>query len=106
MTDQCSRCHGAKGGVPGNENVIDGKPVCDYCHAEELLALPAKPVTEWFALKDRKPTYSDGHPVLAYTGHTKWPPAEFVVWNYDYDDEQYLWSEVSHWRPLPEAPTP
>lgn len=31
--DGCEICHGAKGGVPGNENVIDGKLVCDYCHA-------------------------------------------------------------------------
>lgn len=29
--DGCTRCDGAKGGIPGNENVIDGKLVCDYC---------------------------------------------------------------------------
>lgn len=31
--DGCEICHGAKGGVPGNENRIGGKVVCDYCHA-------------------------------------------------------------------------
>lgn len=37
--DSCSRCHGAKGGVPGNENRMeDGTLLCDYCHAEDLLA--------------------------------------------------------------------
>ena len=38
--DKCEICHGARGGVPGNENVIEGGsgPVimCDYCHAEWL----------------------------------------------------------------------
>lgn len=36
--DACEICHGAKGGEPGNENIvpIDGKEtvMCDYCHAE------------------------------------------------------------------------
>lgn len=32
--DNCEICHGRKGGVRGNENVIDGKVVCDYCHAD------------------------------------------------------------------------
>jgi|GEM_PF-5424251 len=34
--DTCQICQGAKGGVPGNENVVDGVVVCDYCHAEQL----------------------------------------------------------------------
>jgi len=29
--DNCSICHGEKGGVKGNENIIDGKLICDYC---------------------------------------------------------------------------
>jgi hypothetical protein len=29
--DNCKLCLGAKGGVPGNENVIGGVVVCDYC---------------------------------------------------------------------------
>ena len=35
VLDNCSRCNGRSGGVPGNENVIDGKPVCDFCDAKE-----------------------------------------------------------------------
>jgi hypothetical protein len=34
--DGCTVCNGEKGGVPGNENVIDGKLVCDYCLAVML----------------------------------------------------------------------
>jgi hypothetical protein len=29
--DNCELCHGEKGGVLGNENVIEGRIVCDYC---------------------------------------------------------------------------
>jgi len=29
--DDCIRCQGRNGGVPGNENMVDGSPVCDYC---------------------------------------------------------------------------
>lgn len=32
-TDDCEICDGVRGGVPGNENVIDGVVMCDYCHA-------------------------------------------------------------------------
>lgn len=32
--DRCEVCHGMEGGIPGNENVVDGKIVCDYCHAK------------------------------------------------------------------------
>ena len=34
VRDNCSSCNGEKGGVPGNENIINGCQVCDYCHAE------------------------------------------------------------------------
>lgn len=34
--DKCSICHGSKGGVPGNENIVDGVVMCDYCHAERM----------------------------------------------------------------------
>lgn len=33
--DNCEVCRGARGGVLGNENVIAGVVVCDYCHADE-----------------------------------------------------------------------
>lgn len=32
--DTCVICQGRNGGVPGNENMIDGEPVCDYCTAQ------------------------------------------------------------------------
>lgn len=32
--DGCSNCGGLRGGVPGNENVVDGKLYCDYCDSE------------------------------------------------------------------------
>lgn len=34
--DNCSICHGSKGGVRGNENIVDGVVMCDYCHAATL----------------------------------------------------------------------
>ncbi|AFU88222.1 hypothetical protein CcrColossus_gp352 [Caulobacter phage CcrColossus] len=36
LRDDCSICQGRSGGVPGNENVIGGKLVCDYCHAADM----------------------------------------------------------------------
>lgn len=33
--DNCQVCRGARGGVLGNENVIAGVIVCDYCHADD-----------------------------------------------------------------------
>ncbi|HEV8364597.1 MAG TPA: hypothetical protein VGQ52_13870 [Gemmatimonadaceae bacterium] len=36
--DDCSRCHGERGGARGNENVVDGVLLCDYCHADDLRA--------------------------------------------------------------------
>lgn len=32
--DRCEICHGSKGGVLGNENILEGKRVCDYCHSD------------------------------------------------------------------------
>jgi hypothetical protein len=31
VLDNCERCKGRKGGVPGNENVVNGRVLCDYC---------------------------------------------------------------------------
>lgn len=28
----CELCHGERGGVAGNNNIIDGIVMCDYCH--------------------------------------------------------------------------
>lgn len=34
--DRCQACHGARGGVPGNENIVAGVILCDYCSAERM----------------------------------------------------------------------
>ncbi len=34
LPDNCQVCHGAKGGVRGNENRVHGIVCCDYCHAD------------------------------------------------------------------------
>lgn len=34
LPDNCQVCAGSKGGVRGNENIIGGRIVCDYCHAD------------------------------------------------------------------------
>ena len=40
LIDDCDICEGAKGGIPGNENLIrvDGEFVsmCDYCHSDHM----------------------------------------------------------------------
>lgn len=41
MRDGCEVCDGAQGGVPGNENRIEGRVVCDYCHAFYLKGVEA-----------------------------------------------------------------
>jgi len=34
--DKCEICHGKSGGVRGNENIIDGVIMCDYCTAKDM----------------------------------------------------------------------
>lgn len=34
LPDNCQICHGAKGGVRGNENRMNGIVCCDYCTAD------------------------------------------------------------------------
>jgi hypothetical protein len=34
--DNCEVCKGENCGVRGNENIIDGVTMCDYCHAKTL----------------------------------------------------------------------
>lgn len=36
VRDNCQECKGRRGGVPGNENVIGGLVLCDYCHAARM----------------------------------------------------------------------
>jgi hypothetical protein len=90
----CELCNGARGGVAGNNQIIDGKRVCDYCHADmmksdrssEVAALQAKidalmleycpnemtpeQVENW-AKHQRKATLD--HPSNTYENPTKTP---------------------------------
>ena len=34
--DDCEICRGMRGGVPGNENIVGGRVVCDYCHVTAM----------------------------------------------------------------------
>lgn len=36
LRDHCEICHGTRGGVRGNENRIEKKVMCDYCHVDYL----------------------------------------------------------------------
>lgn len=38
--DRCWICKGARGGVFGNENVVNGRLVCDGCTIDPLAPLP------------------------------------------------------------------
>ena len=38
--NHCQICSGTRGGIPGNNNVINGIAVCDYCHADILNGKP------------------------------------------------------------------
>lgn len=35
LRDNCEVCKGEKGGMLGNENIVRGIRMCDYCHASE-----------------------------------------------------------------------
>lgn len=39
--DRCQSCRGMRGGVRGNENVVDGVILCDYCSVERQKGRPA-----------------------------------------------------------------
>ena len=34
LPDNCEICNGERGGVRGNENIVNGKVVCDYCSVD------------------------------------------------------------------------
>jgi hypothetical protein len=34
--DTCSVCKGTRGGIRGNENIVDGVLICDYCDAKRM----------------------------------------------------------------------
>lgn len=33
---ECEDCGGTRGGVPGNENIVEGRVLCDHCTADRL----------------------------------------------------------------------
>jgi hypothetical protein len=78
--DACEICKGERGGVPGNENVVEGVTMCDYCHAERMMdreEIEMKPlpeygdhmtVEEWLAAVD-------SGCFIDYDGHGKWANA-------------------------------
>jgi len=37
LPDECEIEGCGRGGVRGNENIIDDKIVCDYCHIQQLM---------------------------------------------------------------------
>ena len=44
LPDKCEICKGRKGGVRGNENVVHGKLMCDYC---SMIASNEQPLNHW-----------------------------------------------------------
>jgi hypothetical protein len=61
--DACEICKGASGGEPGNENVIDGVVMCDYCHYKVLnpvlKELEVEAGKEFFQQLKNKATYTE-----------------------------------------------
>lgn len=55
IRDACQVCKGWRGGVPGNENIVRGVTMCDYCSAtvDDLARLGLMPPVE-VALKAGK----------------------------------------------------
>lgn len=37
LPDNCQVCGGREGGMLGNENIVDGVIMCDYCHAIDMV---------------------------------------------------------------------
>ena len=73
--DNCHRCHGAKGGVRGNENWVRGELLCDYCHAEDLMQSIARKAARFLRYQRRyarhKPTEKGRG--RTYLTHTLFP---------------------------------
>jgi len=36
LKDKCEVCHGKRGGTRGNENIVNGKIMCDYCDVDTM----------------------------------------------------------------------
>lgn len=46
LPDNCEKCHGKRGGVRGNENVVDGKVLCDSCSCDVDRQVEIQPVPD------------------------------------------------------------
>jgi hypothetical protein len=53
LPDKCEVCHGDEGGVRGNENILDGILMCDYCHVKALKRQRYLPRKYFMGRKDR-----------------------------------------------------
>jgi len=67
--DSCQFCLGAKGGAPGNEILIGGRAVCDYCTA----LLIGIRYAEW-----KQPTSYLFAPAITYTGPKAAPAGSLI----------------------------
>jgi hypothetical protein len=49
VKDACEVCKGESGGVPGNENIVNGVVMCDYCSSKtmEPVSAPTGEVKRW-----------------------------------------------------------
>jgi len=56
--DACTVCHGSKGGVPGNENIVDGVVMCDFCRMDWLKTHPLPEPALAAPVENGTPPYS------------------------------------------------
>ena len=50
--DKCEVCHGESGGIRGNENIVRGITMCDYCDAANKKLKDVKLVTPYYLLRE------------------------------------------------------
>lgn len=84
--DKCDVCHGRNDGVLGNENVINGVIMCDYCHAESLLAATRCIRTtdccyiganeEYHGIRGTVKVYLDGHHEAKFRNQDEFHPID------------------------------
>jgi hypothetical protein len=67
LKDKCQLCEGNSGGEPGNENIIEGVIVCDYCSVI-LIRWNKFKAAGWTSTKDNLPTMSGEYIIQFVTG--------------------------------------
>lgn len=95
--DKCHFCKGERGGVPGNENIVHGMTICDYCHADIITVERAVRDETLVASKNivdlTISDFAEGEPVKAalesvrLTSDGRWQSPEAIR----------LWAEASGW---------